>query len=308
VRWLEVSLTVESELAEPIADLLSRLTPGGAAIEAATVIDDGKEGQPSGPYVVRGYLPVDDSLPEKRRRLEEGLWHLSRIRPLPDPVYRDIEEQDWAEAWKEHYRPIPIGRRLLIQPAWLSPPAGQRIPLVLDPGMAFGTGAHPSTQLVLAILEDVLRPGQTVLDLGCGSGILSVAAARLGAASTLALDIDPQAVHIARENIRRNGVAATVDVERGSLEALQHRTPPFQADVILANILAPTLEQLITDGLGEVLAPAGRLVLSGILEHQTESLATHAARFGLDRVEVRAIADWRALVLTRRPPPKVGAA
>jgi ribosomal protein L11 methyltransferase len=302
-KWIEVSLTLEPELAEPVAELLSRHVPGGVSLESATVDNGDGEGKATGPVTVRAYLASDKELPERRRRIEEGLWFLSRIRPLPLAQFRDVEDADWAERWKERYRPIHVGRSLVIVPAWLPAPEGPLRPIFLDPGMAFGTGAHPSTRLSLAALEDHLRPGGSVADLGCGSGVLSIAAARLGAGRVLALDIDPEAVRAARENAARNGLGGAVEIHQGSLETLLEH-PPF--DLLLANILAPVLVDLLGQGLAEALAPAGVAVLAGILEAQVEGLVRAAGGQGLVLVETRGEDDWRALVLKAAPPPTRG--
>lgn len=305
MKWLEISLTLEGELVEPVADLLSRIAPGGVAVEAGHIEEDDLEGHPVGHVVVRAYLPQDLDLEERKRRTEEGLWHLGRIRPLPAPVYRAVDEEDWAEAWKAHYQPIAIGRRLLILPAWIPAQSPGRLPLILDPGMAFGTGAHPTTQMMLAALEDYLQPGQTVADLGCGSGILSIAAARLGARHALALDIDAQAVESARQNAQRNGLADRIQVERGSLERLLEEVERsgLAFDLVLANILAPVLHDMLLRGLGRSVSPGGKLILSGILDYQAEPLAAEASRLGLNPAETRSFADWRALVFERQSPP-----
>src|SRR6185436_12087771 len=175
-------------------------------------------GRAIGPVNVRAYLPADANLESTRAALEEALWHLGQILPLPSPKYQTVAEADWAEAWKVNFHPLRLGRRLMIVPAWLNPPLEpEDIPIRIDPGMAFGTGTHPTTQLCLAAIEKHLRPGQAVLDLGTGSGILSVAAAKLGAGPILALDIDAEAVRVARENTALNGVADRIQIEEGSL-------------------------------------------------------------------------------------------
>lgn len=306
MSWLEVSLTLAGELAEPVADVLARHAPGGVAIESAGPPQAAAAGGP--PVIVRAYLPRDEQLEARRQAIEHGLWHLGRIAPLPPPAYRELQAQDWAETWKERYRPIPIGRRLLILPAWLPEEPGGRVAVRLDPGMAFGTGAHPSTRLTLLALEARLRPGQFVADLGCGSGILSVAAARLGAGRVLALDIDEQAVEAACRNAAANGVADRVTVRSGSLAELlaDAQGPGGAPALLLANILAPTLIELLEQGLERALAPGGLAVLAGILEDQSEGVERAARARGLRPLETLAEADWRALVLEAPPPPGGG--
>lgn len=299
-QWLEVSLEVDGEMAEAVAEVLARYAPNRVVLESTAIQDqpDG-EGMPTGPVRVMAYLPVDDALETTRQRLEEALWHLHVIRPLPQPTYRTLGENDWAEAWKHAYRPIPVGERLMIVPAWMENPDPQRIPLLLDPGMAFGTGTHPTTQMCLAEVERLTRPGMTVLDVGCGSGILSIAALKLGAAEAIGVDTDPQAVAVALENAARNGVAAGFRAAEGSVEAL--RTPPLgprQAPLVLANILAPVLVKLLDEaGLADLVAPAGHLVLSGILEGQADDVLAAAQRAGLQFAHRRQIEDWVTLTV-----------
>ncbi|UCF60105.1 MAG: 50S ribosomal protein L11 methyltransferase, partial [Anaerolineaceae bacterium] len=175
MNWLEVSSTVNGELAEAIAELFSRFASGGVAIESLGMEVDTSEVQSAGMVIVRAYIPVDNQLELIKERIEEGLWHLSQIQPLPQPSFRLIKEQDWSQAWKSHYHTMPVGQRLLISPAWSQPASGDRLHVILDPGMAFGTGTHPTTRLCLVAIEDHLQAGQQVIDLGCGSGILSIA-------------------------------------------------------------------------------------------------------------------------------------
>jgi len=156
--WLEISLVVEPELVEPVSEVLARFAPDGVVVEstAVTAEMDDSLGRAIGPLRVAAYLPVDDTLEEKRQRLEESLWYLGRIRPLPAPIFQVIEQADWSESWKQHYHPIDIGERLVVVPAWLENPHPERIPIRIDPGMAFGTGTHPTTQLCLAVVEEYL--------------------------------------------------------------------------------------------------------------------------------------------------------
>src|SRR5512140_1150096 len=158
MNWLEVSMTVNGELAEAVADVFARFAPGGVMTEQGVkFVDDEDLGTATGPITVRAYLPVDEGLEDRRQKLEEALYYLGRIEPLPAAAFKPIADQNWMESWKQHYRPIPIGERLLILPAWLESPDPQRTPIRIDPGMAFGTGTHPSTQLCLQLIEQCYR-------------------------------------------------------------------------------------------------------------------------------------------------------
>lgn len=299
MNWVEISLTLDGELAEAVADLLARHAPGGVAIESE------REGEaaarPDQPVVVRAFLPADERLQALRSEVEAGLWHLSMIRPLPAPVYREVAEQDWSEAWKAGYQPIRIGRRLLILPAWLPSPDDSRLAIVLDPGMAFGTGTHPSTQLCLAALEDYQQPGDDVVDLGCGSGILSIAAVLLGARRVRAVDNDPLAVRITRENAERNQVAEKLAASEGSLKDLLEAAEPAP-DLLVANILAPVLDEMARQGLSRAVRHGGIVILAGVLAEQAGPLEATCLKHDFERIEIRPAGEWRALVLKSKPP------
>jgi ribosomal protein L11 methyltransferase len=304
-NWLEVSLTVSAEAAEAVSEVLTRFAPEGVALEAtAFTVTPDDHGVPVGPVVVRAYLPADGALEARRARLEESLWHLGQILPLPAPAYKLIVEMDWSEAWKANFKPIRVGRRLLIVPAWLAETAagdlaGGDVPILLDPGMAFGTGTHPTTQLCLAAVERHLRPGQKVIDLGAGSGILSIAAAKLGSGPVLACDIDAEAVRVAAENAALNGVSERLRVEHGSLAELL--AAGESAPLVLANILARVIVDLFDQGLAGLVEPGGLLVLSGILDTQSFEVRAALQRYGLSLAAQEQIEDWVAII-ARRPP------
>ncbi len=306
--WLEVSVTVDGELAEAVAEVLARYVPGGVAIESTRVdLSTEDEGRVVGPLRVCAYLPVDEHTEETRRKIAEGLWYLSRIRPMPEPSFRPLRQQNWAETWKRHYRPIEIGKRLLILPAWLEKPPGKRIPVLLEPGLGFGTGTHPTTQLSLLFLEGLLSPGLRVIDVGCGSGILSIAALKLGAEGALGVDVDADAVASARKNAALNGVAERAAFEVGSVpEVRRGLFGNPQAPLVLANIIAPVLVRLLDGGLTDLLAPGGTLVLSGILQPQMRGEEGHVSILeALERNALRITArktqgDWVALAVARR--------
>jgi ribosomal protein L11 methyltransferase len=301
-RWLEVSLIVDEELAEAVAEVLARFTTqGGVAMEQAVTYDAYEiEGQPVGPVKVFGYLVADANLEEVRQRLEEALWHLGQIQPLPSPTYRWVEDQDWMEAWKQHYHPLPIGTRLLVAPPWAEFNAQGRVVVRIDPSMAFGTGTHPSTQLSLELLEHYLHPGQEVIDVGCGSGILAIAAVKLGATRALAVDIDQAAVRATEENAHLNNVAAQIEVGLGSVrEILQGRFSLRRAPLVLANILAPVIKALFEDGLADLVIPEGILILSGLLQEQAAEIENVARTKNLTPLEQRTSGDWVALALRK---------
>ncbi len=303
MAWLCISLETSGELAEAIADVLARHVPGGVAVEMPRTRLPQKTDRAE--VRITAYLPIDKHTADRRQAIEEGLWHLAQISPLPAAQFTPVEAQDWAETWKQHYQPIPIGERLVIVPAWVDLPPSSRLPLVLDPGMAFGTGTHPSTQDCLLALERHLRPARRVIDLGCGSGILAIAAARLGAARVLALDIDPLAVEATRENCRRNSVADRVTTELGSLDdlAAPHLAAYRPADLLLANILAPVLIEMLASGLARHVAPGGLAVLSGILDEQLAAVLRQAQAVGLAPLEVLQTEDWRTPVLQKTTAP-----
>ena len=315
--WLEVSLTVNGELAEAVADVLARFAPNGVTTEQAVgFFHDEDEGTPVGPIVVRAYLPADEKIEETRQKLEESLYYLGMIQPLPAPVFKPIADQNWMEAWKEHYKPIPIGKKLIIVPAWLDSPDAKRIPVKIDPGMAFGTGTHPTTQLCMELIEQFFDRGpqtvdresltvhrlpSTVIDVGCGSGILSIAALKLGADFALGVDIDEASVKASRENADANGIAAErFAIGLGSVtEILAGSFQVSNAPLVLANILAPVIIRLFGMGLADLVAPGGALILSGILAEQAESVIAAAQAHGLKFIEKRQMGDWVALICQR---------
>src|SRR5512145_159320 len=282
--WIEISLSVDGEAAEAVAELLQRYGHQGVAVEQEGIPpdqwDDG-EAQPAQRLTVRAYFPADERAEQSRLELESGLGYLNMMYPMPAPVYQVVKEEDWAEAWKAHYHPVRIGRKLMIRPLWAE---ADLLPgdleIALDPGMAFGTGTHPTTQLCLEALEDHVQPGVNVLDLGSGSGILAIAAAKLGAASVLALDIDPVAVKAAQENVEQNGTADKIVVQSGSLDSLI--ASPRRFDLIVVNILAKIIIAMCGQHLGDVVRPGGVALFSGIIEDQVEAVETALRETGLE--------------------------
>ncbi len=301
-RWIEVTLRVDGEAAEATAEILQRYGYQGVAVEHEGIPPDKldeDEIPPATQLAVRAYIPEDALAEETKAKLESALGYMNMMYPMPTPIYKIVEEKDWAEAWKVHYHPVRIGKRLLIRPLWteieLQP---DDVEIALDPGMAFGTGTHPTTQLCLEATEDLLVPGAQVLDLGTGSGILAIAAAKLGAGHVLALDTDAIAVEAAQDNAKQNGAAEAITVQQGSLDTVVGSAQQF--DLILVNILARIIIAMCDQHLGEVVRPGGLAIFSGIIADQADDVETALRRTGLEPYARRQQGDW-VVVEARRP-------
>ncbi len=300
-EWLELSLETTPELAEAISDALFPLVEGGVALEQlnlpseAPVVDRWEDEAAVGPVIVRAYLPKDGQIDERRRKVEEALFYLNMVRPVPHPTYKTVAQSDWSEAWKAHYRPLRIGARLVIRPSWFAPDAVETragdIVLALDPGMAFGTGLHPTTQLCAMALEERVRPGLRLFDVGTGSGILAIYAIKLGAASAVAVDTDEESVRVTRENIALNGVADAIEAAQGSFDYTGERF-----EWVVANILAGVIVSMLKTGLAE---RGENFIFSGILDSQADEVIRVAAEAGLALVERKQMLDWVGLIFSR---------
>lgn len=301
-HWLEVSLSVDGEAAEATAELLNRYGYQGVVIEREDIpFDEWDEDQvpPAQNLTLRAYLPVDDRMEDLKARLEAALGHMSLMYPMPTPSYRQIAEADWAEAWKAHYHPLRMGKRIFIRPLWIEVEKQPGdIEIALDPGMAFGTGTHPTTHLCLEALEDRVTPGMTVLDLGCGSGILAIGAAKLGSGPVLALDIDPIAVDVTQKNSEQNGTADKITAQEGSLESVVTSARRF--DLLVANILARVIIAMCDQHLGEVVRPGGLAIFSGIIDTQADDVEAALRKTGLEPYHRRQMGDW-VVIEARRP-------
>ncbi len=295
MRWIEIAMEVDGEAAEAVAEVLQRYGHQGVAIEQAGFFIETWEDEvpPAEHLIVRAYLPQDERAEDSKKQLEEALWHLGKLYPMPVPQYREIDEEDWAEAWKVNYHPVHLGQHIFIRPLWIDEPgAPDDILISLDPGMAFGTGTHPSTQLVLESTEALMQqmPNATVLDLGCGSGILAILAAKMGAASVLALDTDPIAVRVTDENTAANGVSNKITAQAGSLDSLLQTSASF--DLAFVNILAKVIISMCAQGLGNVVRPGGIGVFGGIINEQAEEVEAALRSTGLTPFNRRVSGEW----------------
>ena len=310
MAWLEITLDTVSEKIESVA---AQLTAQGFA---ELVIEDQAEFE-SFLDENRAYWDyIDEDLQQKL----QGLSHikiyledtdaasLSRLEAaakqmgLPMDV-KTMEETDWEESWKDNYPAVEVGKSLIVVPYWAAEDTKGRTPVILDPGLTFGTGAHASTQMVMEFMEDTVQEGFRCLDLGSGSGILSIAALRLGAGSAIGVDIDPKAETIARENAAYNGFAApeftalTGNVTEDT--ALMNRLQQQSYDLVLVNIVADVIIGL-APVLPAFLTAESILLCSGILDVRLEDVKDALERAGLEIQEIKAKEDWRSIRAKRR--------
>lgn len=303
--WLELAVAADQEAAEAISELLAQYGYNGGVTVEAVPPDDARADEPGVPLpmtsdprypvTLRTYLPLDNQTEATRQRIEQALWHLGQLRPVGQLQTRTIAEEDWAHTWKRYYGIQRIGQRTVIVPSWLDyRPQPADVVLHLDPGMAFGTGLHPTTQLCVQLLEAYARPGITMLDMGTGSGILAIAAALQGVAPILALDNDPVAVTAARANVAHNGLTATITVDLAP-PATPLPAPFAACDVICANIIASVLVELAPQ-LRAWLRPGGILISSGIILDREIEVSLAYAAAGLQPIARHVAGEWVALV------------
>jgi ribosomal protein L11 methyltransferase len=299
--WLELSVAADIEAVEAVSEIIGRVVPVGTSVEPAfELVDEGLGARVDAtrPAIVRAYLPARDEAATARAvaQASEALGHLQAfgLRPIGELTTRVVHEADWAEAWKAHFPVLRVGRRLVIRPTWRRHREREGdVVVALDPGMAFGTGLHPTTRLCLAALERLADrgglDGARVLDVGCGSGILTIAAVRLGAADALGVDTDPIAVEATTANAARNGLKGRIAAQEGSLPTGE---APF--GVVLANLIAGVLVPL-APLLRAELAPGGTLVASGIFVDREVEVAAAFEAVGLRVTGRDADGDWVAL-------------
>jgi ribosomal protein L11 methyltransferase len=285
-RWLEIAVPAHAEAVEAVSEILSRVGYNGIAVEVPLERGRGAD------HTVKAYLVEDADAFAKVSDVRDALGHLQAfgLGPIGELTAKRVDDKDWLESWKAEFVPIRIGA-FLVRPTWSEPAGGDAVELILDPGMAFGTGLHPTTQQCLEALSTVPLEGKSVLDVGTGSGILAIAAAKRGAAPVVAVDTDTLAVDAARENAVRNGVA--IPVAEGSAADV-----PGRFDIVIANIVSPVLQR-IAPHLAARLAGGGTLLVAGI-----SAPAEAATRQAFARVHLRALDrterdDWVALALRR---------
>lgn len=313
MKWMEVAVRTTREAAEAISNRLLELRGGGVAIDDPSLIyeyrdkyqnelDDHLFELPEPNFspnevVVKAYFPEAQIHDALVRDLENWIRDLGQYGLDPGEAkiaLRVVAEEDWANSWKTYYHPVQISSRLVIKPSWEEYDAPAAVVVDIDPGMAFGTGTHPTTVLCLQGLEEYIKPGDLVFDIGTGSGILAVAAVKLGARHVEAVDIDPVAVLVAEENAERNQVGSSIRVHQGTVEAIAG-----QADLITANIIASIIIDIAPE-VASRLVPGGICLASGIIDEKAASVQSALEEAGLEIIETRRAGEW-VLLVARKP-------
>lgn len=295
MKWVEFSVVIPPEQIEKISSILGPYGHGGPIIEEW-------ESETSHElfFIVKIYVPNNFKLNNIREEIIEKF--LENGYPPPTHLREKLlKSEDWFDSLKKHFGIMDIGERFIIKPSWIYQPlpVSTRIIIELDPGAAFGTGLHPTTRLCLTRLEKYLKPGMSILDLGTGSGILAIAAAKLGASFVLGLDIDPVAAKVARSNVKSNNVEASILIKRGSLSLTNQRNYKQYFDMALANITAKTINDL-SESFFKILKPEGRLIVSGIqIQALDEVLIKLAiANFNIEAIEQQE--EW-CVIVSKKP-------
>lgn len=312
MKWTELSVLTTNEAVEAISNIYHEAGASGVVIEDSTEMEKERVDQfgeiydlnpndfPTSGVIVKAYLPASSFLAETVEEIKLAIANLENFDiNLGENIFSmsEVHEEDWATSWKQYYHPVKISERFTIVPTWeeYTPVNTDELIIELDPGMAFGTGTHPTTVMCLQALEKVVKDGDSVVDVGTGSGVLAVAAAMLGAKKVHALDLDAVAVKSAYENIVHNKVQHIAEVHQGNLLD----TVTEQADVVVANILAEII-MTFTDDAFSIVKPGGLYVTSGIISAKKDDVKKALVDSGFIIEEVLMMEDWVAII-ARRP-------
>ncbi|NTW05626.1 MAG: 50S ribosomal protein L11 methyltransferase [Peptococcaceae bacterium] len=300
MKWLEISVSVRAEDIESVSNIYDDIGTGGVIIEDPAIIYDVLSlgnietvafetipEQGSLP-IIKGYLPMDEKLSSRLAEFQTALVGINSDYPSKINI-AEIEDSSWSEKWREFYTPVKLGDRFLIQPSWLPIDEASEGLLIIemDPGMAFGCGNHPTTAMCVEMLEKIVFGGEKVIDVGTGSGILSIVAALMGASSIIAVDSDSVAVKVARENVQANGLENIINVREGNLTSGIFT----KFDIVVANIVADVINSLLPS-VPHLLKDGGKFIASGIIAGRREEMARNIENSGLKIIKVINSGEW----------------
>ncbi|WP_025674297.1 50S ribosomal protein L11 methyltransferase [Paenibacillus polymyxa] len=319
--WNEITIHTSEEAVEMISNFLHEAGAGGVSIEESGSLNkprDTSYGQwydrplndiPEGQAIIKGYFAEEIDMDSVRAQIEPRVEQLRTFDIDPGEVryeLKTVNEDDWANAWKQYFKPLRVSDHLTIKPTWeeYEPASEDEKIIELDPGMAFGTGTHPTTSLCLRTLESVIQGGEEVIDVGTGSGILAIGAIKLGAKHVLALDLDPVAVSSARENTRLNGLEEHITIKESDLLSVLNASDPtlgiqLPVKLVVANILAEII-LLFIDDVYKALEPGGIYIASGIWKNKEEVVESALKAAGFEIAEISRDEDWLAFVARKR--------
>ncbi|WP_338551980.1 50S ribosomal protein L11 methyltransferase [Paenibacillus sp. KS-LC4] len=328
MKWHELTISTTEQAIEMISNFLHERDADGVSIEESGTLNKERDtslGQwyetplndiPEGQAVIKGYFAEGTDIDALKAELVAPIEQLREFGIDPgdyEITSQMVDEEDWATAWKQYFKPLKVSETLTIKPTWEEYEAGPNEKIIeLDPGMAFGTGTHPTTSLCLQTLESVIKGGEEIIDVGTGSGILAIGACRLGASRVLALDLDPVAVSSATENVRLNGLEQQVEIKlsdllgvlggkgaRGAVGSNETTAVSVPVDLVVANILAEII-MLFIDEVYEALKPGGLYISSGIYKNKEELVQQGLVKAGFIVEETRRNEDW--IVFVARKP------
>jgi len=312
MKWLEITIKTTEEAYDAISEMLTSIGAGGVVIEDPNDIRREMQKPNSLDYVdeeflnslgedvvIKAYFSEREDVGELIRLINEKINFISNFLAVGEGYvgYSEMDDEDWATGWKKHYKPFHLSERIVVKPSWENYAGkGQEIVIELDPGMAFGTGTHETTRMCAALLERHMKPGDTVIDVGCGTGILSIIAAKLGAKVVYAVDVDGVAVKVAEENCRFNGVEGCVSVLKGELRDLNNKE---KADIVIANIIADVIIDL-SNIVPLYLKPDGLFITSGVIRERRDEVKEACLTHGFELTASEDMGEWVAMVFRCR--------
>ncbi|MGG3738864.1 50S ribosomal protein L11 methyltransferase [Aeribacillus pallidus] len=308
MKWSEISIHTTNEAIEPISNILHEAGASGVVIEDPFDLYKEREDQfgeiyqlnpedyPDEGVIIKAYLPVNSFLGETVEEIKQAINNLVLFNidiGRNKVEISEVNEEEWATAWKKYYNPVKISNKFTIVPTWedYTPVSSDELIIELDPGMAFGTGTHPTTVMCIQALERTVKKGDSVVDVGTGSGVLSIAAALLGASRVMALDLDDVAVTAAKLNVKLNKVQSVVSVSQNNLlDGIDE-----QVDVVVANILAEVILRF-TDDVAKTVKPGGYFISSGIIQQKKQEVKEAIEKAGFEIEETLIMEDWVAFI------------